>query len=74
MQSAVDNCPERMQAAVDICPERMVGFWSGMGVETAVAVTMLFLETEVDTCAAVLRRFFWRSKKKNQKQEAADEC
>ena len=82
--AAVDICPERVDAAegprpprietvVDICPERVdvadaegpgpprvetaVGFWSGMGVETA-----------------VLRRFFWRSKKKKQKQEAADEC
>ena len=43
---------------VDICPERV-----DAEDETAVGV-----ET------AVLRRFFWRSKKKKQKQEAADEC
>ena len=58
----VDTCTERMDAvdAEASTPPRIetaVGFWSGMGVETA-----------------VLRRFFWRSKKKKQKQEAAEEC
>ena len=69
----VDNCPERV-AAADVEPpmppriETAVEFWSGLAVETVEEATMLSLET------AVLRRFFWRSKKKKQKQEAADEC
>ena len=54
-EDAVDICPEKMDAADAEAPrppriETAVGFWSGMGVETA-----------------VLRRFFWRSKKKKQK-------
>ena len=75
------TCPERMQAAVDNCPERMdaadaeatmpprietaVEFRSGTAVE--VEETMLSLKT------AVLRRFFWRARKKKNKQEAAGE-
>ena len=39
LETEVDNCPERMDAAV--------GFWSGMGVETAVRTTML---SAVDIC------------------------
>ena len=74
LETEVYNCPERVDAADAEAPrppriETAVEFWSGLGVET------------VDICpermhaaeAAGLRRFFWRTRKKKnkQKQEAA---
>ena len=57
MQAAVDNCPERMDVADAEAPrppriETAVEFCSGMGVETAVLT---------------MRRFFWCSKKVQDK-------
>ena len=75
---AVDTCPERMDAADAEAPrppriETAVEFWSGLGVETAARTEVgIYPERMEVEETAVLRRFFWRSKKK--KQEAADEC
>ena len=61
--TVVDNCPERMNAADEEAP-------MPPRIETAVE---FWSGMGVET--AVLRRFFWRSKKKKQKQEAAaGEC
>ena len=49
MQAAVDNCPERMHAADAEAPRpprsETVVFCSGMGVETAVRMQAVSLET-----------------------------
>ena len=65
MEAAVDNCPERMDV-VDAEAAESIPSEVGMALEAVLALGAVV--------AAVLRRFFWRSKKKKQKQEAAGEC
>ena len=62
-EAAVDNCPERMHAADAEVPriETVVEFCSGMGVETAVRMQAVSLET--------VEISFWCSRKRRNKKK-----
>ena len=79
--AAVDNCPERIDAADAEAPrppriETAVEFWPGTEVEEATRLSSETAERiHAADAAGLTIRFFWRSKKKKNKQkQAAGEC